>query len=66
MNIYSALRSSKRRHLIQRVRNYINDYGFVSILESIDIENPESVRQGCRALNAYPYTRSKVMAWLKS
>lgn len=69
MNIYSALRSSQRKHLIQRVRKYINDDGFAGILESIDVENPESVRRGCRALNVYmkaPHIRPKVMAWLRS
>ena len=66
MNIYSALRSPKRKQLVQHVRKYIQDDGFVSILESIDVENPNSIRQGCRALNACPCMRSKVMAWLKS
>ena len=69
MNIYSALRSSRRKHLIQRVRKYINDDGFAGILESIDVDNPESVRQGCRTLEIYmklPYMRPRVMAWLKS
>lgn len=69
MNIYSALRSSRRKHLIQRVRKYINNNGFVGILESIDVDNPESVRQGCRTLEIYmklPYMRPRVMAWLKS
>jgi len=69
MNIYSALRSSKHKHLVQNVRKYINDDGFASILESIDVNNPESVRKACRALNVYmdaPYIRPRVMAWLKS
>ncbi len=68
MNIYSALRSSKRAHLINQVRKYINDDGFVSILESIDVENPASIREGCRALDVYmkvPYIRPRVNAWLK-
>ena len=68
MNIYSALRSSKRKQLIQRVRKYINDDGFVSILESIDIDNPASIRQACRELDMYmkvPYIRPRVQAWLK-
>jgi hypothetical protein len=68
MNIYSALRSSKRTQLIRRVRRYINDDGFVSILESIDVENPASIRQACRELDIYmkaPYIRPRVQAWLK-
>jgi hypothetical protein len=68
MNIYSALRSDKRKHLVQRVRKYINDDGFASILESIDVENPTSIRDGCRALDAYmkvPFIRPRVQAWLK-
>lgn len=72
MNIYSALRSRhphQRVHLINRVRRYINDDGFAGILESIEVENLESIRQGCRALNVYmkaPHIRPKVMAWLRS
>jgi hypothetical protein len=71
MNIYSALRSRppcQRIHLINRVRKYINDDGFAGILESIEVENLESIRQACRALNTYkrvPYIRPRVMAWLK-
>ena len=68
MNIYSALRSSKRKQLIQRVRKYINNDGFVSILESIDVENPASIREGCRELDIYmkaPFIRPRVRAWLK-
>jgi hypothetical protein len=71
MNIYSALRSRhphQRIHLINRVRNYINDDGFAGILESIEVENLESIREGCRALDMYmkvPYIRPRVQAWLK-
>jgi molybdenum-dependent DNA-binding transcriptional regulator ModE len=67
MNIYSALRSSKRAHLIKEVRKYINDDGFVSILESIDIDNPASIRQACRELDMYmkvPYIRPRISAWI--
>lgn len=71
MNIYSALRSRhphQRVHLINQVRRYINDDGFAGILESIEVENLESIRQGCRALNVYmtvPHIRPRVQAWLK-
>jgi len=68
MNIYSALRSPKRKLLIQRVRKYINDDGFAGILESIDVESPKSIRKACRELDLYmkvPYIRSRVQAWLK-
>lgn len=71
MNIYSALRSRhphQRVHLINRVRNYINDDGFAGILESIEVENLESIREGCRALDVYmkvPHIRPRVQAWLK-
>lgn len=69
MNIYSALRSSRRNHLIRTVRNYINDDGFAAIVESIDLEDLESIRQGCRDLDVYmkaPYIRPRIMAWIKS
>ena len=72
MNIYSALRSRQphqRVHLINRVRKYINDDGFAGILESIEVENPESIRKACQALDIYvsiPHMRPRVMAWLKS
>jgi hypothetical protein len=68
MNIYSALRSPNRKQVIQRVRNYIHDDGFACIVESIDVENPASIRQACRALDMYrkvPYLRPRVQAWLK-
>jgi len=71
MNIYSTLRSRdphQRVDLIHRVRKYINDDGFAGILESIEVENLESIRQGCRALNVYmnvPHIRPRVQAWLK-
>jgi hypothetical protein len=71
MNIYSALRSRhphQRVHLINRVRKYINDDGFAGILESIEVENLDSIREGCRALDVYmkvPYIRPRVQAWLK-
>ena len=72
MNIYSALRTRhphQRVHLINSVRRYINDDGFAKILESIEVENLESIRQGCRQLDIYmkaPRIRPRIMAWLKS
>ena len=71
MNIFASLRyrpPHQRAHLIGRIRKYINDDGFASILESIDVEDTESIRQGCRALDVYmqvPYIRPRVNAWLK-
>lgn len=71
MNIFATLRSRpphRRALLIGRIRNYINDDGFASILESIEVENIESVREGCRALDVYmqvPHIRPRVNAWLK-
>ncbi len=71
MNIYSALRSRpphRRALLIGRIRKYINDDGFAGILESIEVENVESIRRGCRALNIYmgiPSIRPRIQAWLK-
>ena len=71
MNIYSALRARhphQRVHLINQVRRYINDDGFAGILESIEVENLDSIREGCRALNVYmsvPHIRPRVQAWLK-
>jgi hypothetical protein len=71
MNIFATLRSRpphQRAHLIRRIRKYINDDGFASILESIDVEDTESIREGCRALDVYmkvPYIRPRVIAWLK-
>lgn len=71
MNIFATLRSRpphQRAQLIGRIRKYINDDGFASILESIDVEDTESIRQGCRALDVYmkvPYIRPRVNAWLK-
>ena len=71
MNIYSALRSRpphQRVHLIHQIRKYIDDDGFVGILESIAIEDVESIRKGCRSLDVYmkvPHIRPRVQAWLK-
>lgn len=68
MTIYSALRSPKGKQLVRNVRKYINDDGFAGILESIDVEKSESIREGCRALNVYmnvPHIRPRVQAWLK-
>lgn len=71
MNIFATLRSRpphRRAHLIARIRNYINDDGFAGILESIDVEDLESIRNGCRALDIYmgiPHMRPRVQAWLK-
>lgn len=71
MNIFAALRSrspQNRIHLINRVRKYIHDDGFAGILESIDVNNTESIRSACRDLNIYmkvPYIRPRVQAWLK-
>ena len=72
MNIYAALRSRhphQRIHLINSVRRYINDDGFAGILESIEIENPDSIRKACQALDVYvriPHMRPRIMAWLKA
>ena len=69
MNIYSALRSHNGRRLVRRIRKYINDDGFAGIVESIDVSCSESIREGCRALNAYmdaPFLRPRIMAWLRS
>lgn len=71
MNIFATLRSRpphRRAHLIARIRKYINDDGFAGILESIDVEDLESIRNGCRALDIYmgiPHMRPRVQAWLK-
>lgn len=71
MNIYSALRSrnpQQRKQLIARIRRYINDDGFAHILESIDVQNLDSIRHACLQLNAYqrvPYLRPRVMTWLQ-
>lgn len=69
MNIYSALRSNNGRRLVARVRKYINDDGFAGIVESIDVNRSDSIREGCLALNAYmdaPFIRPRIMAWLRS
>lgn len=72
MNIYSSIRSrqpTQRTHLIGNVRKYINNDGFAGILESIVVEDVDSIRQACKSLNVYmkaPYIRSRVMAWLKA
>ena len=71
MNIYSALRSRSpvdRSHLINQVRNYIDDDGFAGILETIDVNSTASIREACRVLNIYmdvPHIRPRVRAWLK-
>lgn len=70
MNIYSALRSRpphQRVHLIRSIRKYINDDGFAGILESIDVNDLNSIRYACVRLNAYqkvPYLRPRLMAWV--
>jgi hypothetical protein len=71
MNIFVALRSRSpvdRSHLINQVRNYIDDDGFAGILETIDVNSITSIREACRDLNIYmnvPYIRPRVNAWLK-
>ena len=71
MNIYATLRSRSpvdRSHLINQVRNYIDDDGFAGILETIDVNSTASIREACRVLNVYmdvPYIRPRVRAWLK-
>ena len=71
MNIFVALRSRSpvdRSHLINQVRNYIDDDGFAGILETIDVNSTASIREACRVLNVYmdvPYIRPRVRAWLK-
>lgn len=69
MNIYSALRSRDGSRLVRRIRKYINDDRFASIVESIDVSRHDSICQGCRALNVYmdvPFIRPRIMAWLRS
>jgi hypothetical protein len=72
MNLYATLRSGtpyQRRKLISRTPTYIRDKDFVRIVASIDIDDVQSIREGCRALTVYmklPFMRPQVMAWLKS
>lgn len=72
MNLYATLRSRtpyQRRHLISRTQTYIKDKDFVRIVSSIDVDDVQSIREGCRALTVYmklPFMRPQVMAWLKS
>jgi hypothetical protein len=72
MNVVPTLRSSspgEAMRLINNAPRYINDAGFINILNQFDFNNKRNDSMITQQLNAFvgiPGLREKVQEWLKS